>query len=124
MTTTTNPFATWTWHATSTDTAGQYALAEVVVRPGDEPPPHVHAREDEAFHVLSGEIAFTRGIERIGAGPGSHVFLPRGIPHTFSVESDEARVLVLCTPGGLEEAFLTGAPQAFAARGVEFLVPA
>jgi mannose-6-phosphate isomerase-like protein (cupin superfamily) len=39
----------------------------------------VHAREDEIFYVLEGEVTFMRGVEQIKAGPGTSVILPRGI---------------------------------------------
>jgi cupin domain len=49
------------------------------------------------------------GDETIEAGPGSFVFLPRDVPHTFRVEEEEpARMLTLLTPGGGERFFLEG----------------
>ena len=36
-------------------------------------------------------------------GPGAVVFAPGGTPHTFRVESDTGRVLMLSTPAGIEE---------------------
>ena len=46
----------FTFHADSTDTAGQSALLEVQGGPGIEPPLHVHANEDELFYVLEGKL--------------------------------------------------------------------
>jgi quercetin dioxygenase-like cupin family protein len=37
---------------------GTVALVDVTVPPGGGPPLPVHSREDEAFHVLAGEITF------------------------------------------------------------------
>ena len=37
------------WHVLSAETGGAFALGEALVRPGGEPPLHVHAREDETF---------------------------------------------------------------------------
>lgn len=93
------------WHLDAAASDGALGMAEIVVRPGGEPPLHVHAREDEVFHVLDGELTFQRGTELIEAGPGASVFLPRGIQHGFAVRTPEARVLTLLTPAGLEEAF-------------------
>jgi mannose-6-phosphate isomerase-like protein (cupin superfamily) len=45
------------------DTAGSIGLVEVLDRPGEGPPPHVHGREDETFHILEGEYGFTCGGE-------------------------------------------------------------
>ena len=37
--------------------------------------------------------------------PGSFVWLPRDVPHTFRVETPTARVLTVCVPGGREDFF-------------------
>src|SRR5947208_11457705 len=44
------------YKATGAETAGSFSLWEAVVPPGAGAPPHTHAREDEAFYVLSGEL--------------------------------------------------------------------
>jgi quercetin dioxygenase-like cupin family protein len=93
------------WYATSEDTDGAYALAHATIAPGGEPPLHVHAREDETFYLLSGTMTFQRGMERIDASAGDTVHLPRGIQHGFKVTSSQARVLLVITPGGIEQAF-------------------
>lgn len=93
------------WHLLGDESGGLISLGEVVVRAGAEPPLHVHAREDEAWFVLEGEILFQRGHERITAPAGTAVLLPRGIPHGFAVTSGVARILHLYTPAGLEQAF-------------------
>ena len=91
-----------TFLATGEDTEAQFALIEAVTRKGNGPPPHIHHREDETFYVLEGEITVSVGDRTIKATPGMMVFLPRGIAHTFVVDSEQARVLVLVTPAGLE----------------------
>ncbi len=100
---------THTYKATGAETAGAFSLWEDVVPPGSGVPPHTHAREDEAFYVLSGEIV----IEFEGeAAPrrvtsGGFFFGARGRRHAYRNLSDEpARVLVLCAPScGLDEMF-------------------
>ena len=42
--------------AESKDTNGAFCLVEVTLAPGNEPPPHVHSREDELFYVLEGKF--------------------------------------------------------------------
>ena len=103
MTTITETFAgsSFTWLVTTEE----LSLAEALTRPGAEPPVHIHAREDETYYVVEGEVTFQRGHELIEAGPGDAVFLPRGVQHGFAVRSETARLLFACTPGGLEEAF-------------------
>ena len=44
-------------------------------------PRHVHANEDEVFHVLEGEHVVQCGDAEFRLGPGGLIFLPRGIPH-------------------------------------------
>ena len=93
------------WHVLGTDSGGQFTMVETLVRAGGEPPLHVHAREDEAFFVIEGEVVFQRGMERITAKAGDSVLLPRGIPHGFAVQTETARMLLVFTPAGLEDAF-------------------
>jgi quercetin dioxygenase-like cupin family protein len=95
-----------TFLATGEDTEGQFALIEAVNRKGNGPPRHIHHREDETFYVVEGEVTVSVGDRTITATPGTMVFLPRGIPHTFAIESDQARMLVLVTPAGLEGWFM------------------
>jgi quercetin dioxygenase-like cupin family protein len=135
------------WHVLGADNGGQLTMVETAVRAGGEPPLHVHAREDEAFYVLDGEVLFQRGMERLIVGPGQTVLLPRGIPHGFAVQSGTARMLLVVTPAGLEDAFrsvsvpaasrtlppaaggppdpaaLAAAERAFGDRGVTFVGP-
>jgi len=90
-------------------TGGEFGLVESWVPAGSSPPLHVHNREDESFWVLEGQIRFRCDGEDIDAGPGSFVFLPRGIPHTFVVEGEQtAHILTLLTPGGGERFFVEG----------------
>jgi hypothetical protein len=42
------------------------------------------------------------GGRTIKATPGTMVFLPRDVVHSFAIESDQMRVLVLVAPAGLE----------------------
>jgi quercetin dioxygenase-like cupin family protein len=99
-------------------TAGRFALFEGLFPRGAAPPLHSHP-QDETFYVLEGELTAwivepdlatgdhgdpppwvaQRG-QRCGAG--AIVFAPGGTPHTFRVESDTARMLVLSTPAGIE----------------------
>lgn len=84
------------------DTGGRLGLMEQVARRGFSPPRHVHHREDTALLVLDGTITAEVGEERVAAGPGAVVWMPRDVPHTFRVESATARLLEVLTPGGFE----------------------
>jgi quercetin dioxygenase-like cupin family protein len=93
------------WRLQGHDTAGAIAMVDVTIRAGGEPLIHVHEREDEVFHVLEGQMTFVCGGRERRANPGATVFLPRGIPHGFRVDTDVARALCIVTPAGLEPSF-------------------
>ncbi len=65
-------------------------------------PLHRHANEDEAMYVLEGSIWARCDDSRFEAGPRSFVFLPRGVPHEWDVIGEEAVVLIITAPAGLE----------------------
>ena len=91
-----------TFLITGEDTQGRFALIEAVGRKGNAPPPHIHRREDEVFYVLEGELAVSVGDRTMKALPGTMVFLPRNVQHSFAIESEQARMLILITPAGFE----------------------
>ena len=88
--------------ATGEETQGQFALIEAVGRKGNVPPPHIHHREDEIFYVLEGEITVSVNDRTIKVTPGTMVFLSRDVRHSFTIESEQVRMLQLLTPAGLE----------------------
>lgn len=91
------------------DSAGALGVLEGrFFETGYGPPLHIHGRENEAMYVLEGQIRFRVGDDDFVAGPDTWVWQPRGVPHTFRVESEGARALVVFTPGGLERMFEEG----------------
>jgi quercetin dioxygenase-like cupin family protein len=94
-----------TFLATGQDTGGRFALIEGVARKGNVPPPHIHTREDETFYILEGEMTATVAGQKIKGTPGSVIFVPRGIVHSFEIDSEQMRMLWLLTPAGLEGYF-------------------
>ena len=95
-----------TYLATGEETGGAFFLAEISVVPGGGTPPHIHRREDEAFHILEGTLTIQVGRNTIVASQGDFAFLPRGIAHSFkNTGSGSAKALVLITPAGLEGFF-------------------
>jgi mannose-6-phosphate isomerase-like protein (cupin superfamily) len=108
---------------------GAFSLLEELP-PLADTPAHVHAKEDEYFHILEGEHVVTVGDEEHRLGPGQGIFAPRGIPHAQRrVDPGAGRLLVLCTPGGLEGFFRrlasadtdgTLGPEAYASASEEF----
>jgi glyoxylate utilization-related uncharacterized protein len=78
---------------------------EQSARKGNVPPPHIHHREDETFYVIEGEMTFSIGDRTIKATPGTMVFAPRDVPHSFTIDSDQVRILVQVAPAGAEKFF-------------------
>jgi quercetin dioxygenase-like cupin family protein len=58
---------------------------------------HVHHSDDEAWHVLEGELSFRYADRTETAGPGTTVFVPAGMAHTYTAGKD-ARYLIVLTP--------------------------
>ena len=83
------------------------SLGLATVTPGKSPPPHVHHRDEELFLILEGRYRFlVDGVWIENVGPGSVVFVPRGVPHTFEVVGDTpGRHWTLQTPSGFERYF-------------------
>lgn len=81
-------------------------LAEHWLPPGDAAPLHVHHREDEIFHILDGVMRFRVGDAEIVAKAGDSLVAPKGVPHTFRVESEGGARLLVMTPGEDFEGFL------------------
>ena len=88
--------------ATGKETDDLYSIVEVLEPQGTKAPLHVHRKEDEAFYILEGEMTFHIGEETIKARPGSFVFGPKDVPHTYTVDSGPARLLFLLSPAGFE----------------------
>jgi quercetin dioxygenase-like cupin family protein len=84
------------------ESGGDWAVVEWRVRAGDDPPIHIHTREDETIYVLDGAITAFVGDERIEVEAGSYAALPKDVPHGLTVRGDEARLLVTLAPAGAE----------------------
>jgi len=88
------------------DTGGVLSVVESHDVPGGGPPPHIHHREDETFQILEGEYEFMVGGKTIQAKPGTTLFAPRGIPHTYRyVGKTPGRLMCVITPAGFEGFF-------------------
>jgi mannose-6-phosphate isomerase-like protein (cupin superfamily) len=85
--------------ASSEQTNGEYALIEIRTVRGNQPPLHSHDRDDEGFYVLEGEVRLHVGPDTLCLGPGQCAVAPRGIPHTYVVESERATWLVTSNGG-------------------------
>jgi quercetin dioxygenase-like cupin family protein len=81
---------------------GRFALIEFLFPQNASPPLHTHP-QDESYLVLEGSVTVRAGDRRFELTAGGVGLVPMGVAHTFRVDSDEARVLVLSTPAGLEQ---------------------
>ena len=97
---------TFSFLLTSDHTSGAFALIHGYFRKGGEPPAHFHQHEDEIFYVLEGEMDFHIGDKKFTAKAGELAFVPRDVPHQFSLVSDTAKALILISPAGMETFFM------------------
>jgi glyoxylate utilization-related uncharacterized protein len=61
---------------------------------------------EEALYVLDGEVTVVCGDEETLLRHGDFAHLPRGLPHSFCIESPTATLLQLITPAGWERALV------------------
>jgi quercetin dioxygenase-like cupin family protein len=74
--------------ATSAQTSGEFTLLQTQNEPTDFGPPlHVHRDAAEAFYVLEGEYLVQIEARQQLCPPGTFVYVPRDMPHTFRVVS-------------------------------------
>lgn len=93
--------------ARSSETAGSVGIFEGIIAPGTGPDWHMHTRETEIFHVLSGLFRFWCGPDEFEAGPGTTVTLPPHVAHQWkNIGDEDGVVLTFVTPGGFEEHFI------------------
>jgi len=118
---------------TGEDTGGRFALWENVLPHGAAPPLHSHPQDETFYVldgevtvwlVEPGAVDNRQALATDTAGGGEDVavavpswvlthgrrcgvgaaaFAPGGTPHTFRVESDTARMLIVSTPAGIED---------------------
>jgi mannose-6-phosphate isomerase-like protein (cupin superfamily) len=98
------------------DTGGDYSIMEIKVAPrlkssegGDMRfGPHQHAAIEEVFIVRHGSIDFLLGDDVFTLGPEDVVRVTAGTRHGYCNSSDsEVTLLVVFSPGGFEELFVT-----------------
>ena len=92
----------WTVLVAGEQTGGRVAVILTRAGRGAVCPRHIHSREDELLCVIAGRATVERDDECHDAAGGTCLFLPRGSEHGFRVASDEARLLVVLAPAGLE----------------------
>ena len=79
------------------------SILEHLVPYGFSPPLHLHRTEDEVLHVLEGEFRVRVQDQEHRLGAGDVMLTPKGVPHTYRVESAKGgRCLTITVRGDFE----------------------
>jgi quercetin dioxygenase-like cupin family protein len=85
--------------AGSEATGGLLEVFEQRAAPGSGPPRHIHHECSESLFVIQGELRFELGAATADVAAGAYVFVPRGVPHTYTNIGDtDGRILFWFTP--------------------------
>lgn len=98
-----------TFMATADTTGGALTTLVTIAAPGQGPPLHVHRDHEETTYILDGQFRVQLAARLLDAPPGSFVFIPRGVPHTWqNVGATPARLLATVVPADphFEQLFL------------------
>lgn len=93
--------------ASAAQTGGAMCFIEQLGRHGTSAPMHRQLDDDETWYILEGEVTFHIDGETMQAGPGATVHVPAATPHSFRIDSDQARFLNVTT--ARHEAFFRAA---------------
>jgi quercetin dioxygenase-like cupin family protein len=88
------------------ETAGRFAMLDMLVPPGAGPPPHRHDFE-ECFRVIEGSVELRiRDLPPVTLEVGDSANIPANAPHSFRNAAElPARLLCTVVPSGLEKFF-------------------
>src|SRR5947209_11131646 len=97
---------TYTVLLSGEQTAGRFAMLDMLIPPGGGPPPHRHDFE-ECFRVLEGSLEVrVRDLPPIRLQAGDTANIPANAPHAFRNPGQvPARLLCTAAPAGLETFF-------------------
>ena len=86
---------------TAIRTTGTHGFADVVVTPGvPGPPPHYHAKAEELYYVVDGEVEIMKGETWHRLSPGESIRIPEGTLHSFRNPGDTpSRFITMHDPG-------------------------
>ena len=89
--------------ASGSETEGEMTVVEMTIPAGSGPPPHTHPGT-ESVYVLEGTLRYHIAGETFEGNPGSFFHIPAGVFENFEPVTD-IRLLVVYTPGGVEQFF-------------------
>jgi mannose-6-phosphate isomerase-like protein (cupin superfamily) len=106
-----SPTELLTWKATL-DRTQAFDQLTLTAQPGHAgAPEHVHSAVEECFYVLDGAFRFKVAGSIVLAEPGTFLFVPRGVAHTWTNALDVASTMLLTfIPGGMKAFFTEAAP--------------
>lgn len=79
---------------------------EMRTAPGFDTGAHRHSKIEEFFYVVDGEIEARAGERTVVGGPGTFMFVPKGVAHSFANRTSVPATVVLFTsPAGHERYF-------------------
>jgi quercetin dioxygenase-like cupin family protein len=99
------PGAVFNFLVRGPQTGNSFSLVKISVQHGNEPPAHVHTREDEFYYILEGAMKFIVDGHEMIARAGECAFLPINKKHQFEVVGDKAEVLMWMSAAGLDQWF-------------------
>lgn len=93
--------------ASAADTSNAFTLLQTQNEPSDfGPPMHIHHDAAETFFVLEGNYLMYLEDRQEECPPGTLVYVPRGVAHTFRVISESpGKKLNLFTPAAMQGFF-------------------
>jgi mannose-6-phosphate isomerase-like protein (cupin superfamily) len=97
--------------AEAKDTGGAYSIMEQVIPQGPQAVIHLHETQDEGFYILEGHVIFSVGDQKISAGPGDFLNIPKNTWHSIESLTHGLRVLNFYAPAGFERVMIeSGVP--------------
>jgi quercetin dioxygenase-like cupin family protein len=93
----------YTFKALNEET-GLYTVVQVQGPAGLAIPVHYHDLEEEGFYVAQGRVRIFLGDEERTLDAGGFAMAPRGVRHTFRLETPGATLVLLVSPGPAHEA--------------------
>jgi quercetin dioxygenase-like cupin family protein len=95
--------ATTTVKLRGSETGGTLGACEGSAAPGEGPPFHFHTGYDEIWYSLEGAFRFRLEDDVWPGAPGSFVFIPRGVRHTWqNIGEGLGRFFFVVAPAGFE----------------------
>lgn len=82
------------------------SMFEISLAPGFDTGTHYHTKSEEIVYVQEGELNLRSGDRVVRGGPGTFVFVPLGVAHSFGNPGPGiGRILLITAPPGHERYF-------------------